>query len=82
MKEQFEAALQMIDAETTRLGDLVQSLVAQLGNRTDLTADQESTILTSLNAIGDKLKQIGNNVSNPVPNPTPDPNDGGGNIPV
>jgi hypothetical protein len=63
---QFQTALSEVDAETTRIGDYIAQLVAQL-NRTDLTDAQEAEVLAALAAAGDRLKGIGQTVETPVP---------------
>lgn len=73
--EDFQRALQAVDAETTRIGDYIQQLLSQL-NRTDLTDEQEATVLASLNAAADRLKGIGVSVETPVPPDTLPPVNG------
>jgi septation ring formation regulator EzrA len=69
--QQFQDALAAVDAETTRIGELIAQLVSQL-NRTDLTEAQEAEILASLTAASNRLKTVGADVTNPVPDPTPE----------
>jgi len=71
--EQFKAALSAVDAETTRIGDYIATLLAQL-NRTDLTEAQEAEVLAGLQAAADRLKTVGTSVEQPVPTtPLPAP---------
>jgi hypothetical protein len=72
---EFQAALDKIDAETTRIGTVIQDLLAQL-TRTDLDAAAEADILSKINQAAERLKSVGTSVENPVP-PT-DP----GEVPV
>ena len=64
--EDFQAALAAVDAETTRIGVLIQELLAKLAAG-GLTADEEAGILASLNAAGERLKAVGTSVEEPVP---------------
>ena len=64
--EDFQGALSQVDAETTRIGEYIESVLVQL-NRTDLTDAQEATVLASLQAAADRLKQVGVSVTQPVP---------------
>jgi len=63
---QFETAFAEVDAETTRIGDYIASVVAQL-NRTDLTDAQETEALAKLQAAADRLKGVGKSVETPIP---------------
>lgn len=62
----FQNALAQIDAETTRIGVYIESIVTQL-NRTDLTEEQETALHASLQAAADKLKGVGASVTTPIP---------------
>lgn len=64
----FKAALAKVDAETTRIGELIKKLVDQLANG-GLTAEQEAEALAGLKAAGEKLAGIGADAENPVPDP-------------
>lgn len=64
--EQFQAALQQVDQETTRIGNYIQQLLEQL-NRTDLTDAQEEQLLAAIGAAADRLRSVGTTVENPVP---------------
>ena len=63
---QFQTALTAVDAETTRIGVYIESILAQL-NRTDLTDAEETAVLASLQAAADRLKGVGASVETPVP---------------
>lgn len=63
---QFEQAFQAIDQETTRIGDYIETVLAQL-NRTDLSDAEEAEQLAKLHAAAERLKGVGASVENPVP---------------
>jgi len=63
---QFEAAFAEMDAETTRIGSYIESILSQL-NRTDLTDAEETAALAKLQAAADRLKAVGKTVEQPVP---------------
>lgn len=65
MKEDFDAVLASIDAETTRIADFIAALLEQQ-NRTDLTAVQEAELKTAMDAALLRLKSVGNPAT-PVP---------------
>src|SRR6185503_7601206 len=54
----FQAAFAEVDAETTRIGNYIEQILAQL-NRTDLTDAEEATVLASLQAAATRLKGVG-----------------------
>ncbi len=57
---EFEAAFAELDAETTRIGAVIDDLVAKL-NAGGLTAEQETAILAQVKAETDKLRALGAN---------------------
>lgn len=64
--EAWQAAFREIDAETTRIGVYIETVVAGL-NRTDLTDAQEAVLLTDLQAAATKLKGVGKTPEQPIP---------------
>lgn len=68
--EEFAAAFKVVDDETTRIGQLVIDLVAQLAAG-GLTKEQEEAIFTQITGHGERLKTIAVNPANPVPDPLP-----------
>lgn len=64
--EDFQAALAAVDAETTRIADYIQQLLAKL-QTTGLSETEEAQVLADLNAATDRLRSVGTSVENPVP---------------
>lgn len=62
----FAELLAAIDAETTRIGVKIQTLIDQLAAG-GLSAEDEATVLAGLGAAADKLKGIGVDPADPVP---------------
>ena len=68
----FATVIASIDAETTRIGTKIDTLVTQLANK-GLTAEEEASVLAQLSTAANRLKTIGADPENPVP-VDPDPN--------
>lgn len=64
--EDFQAALSAVDTETTRIGDYIATLTKQLAAG-GMTAEQEASVLTGLQAAAERLKGVGSSVQQPVP---------------
>jgi hypothetical protein len=62
----FTELLTAVDAETTRIGAKIQTLIDQLAAG-GLSAEEEATVLAGLGAAADKLKGIGVDPADPVP---------------
>lgn len=65
---QFADAFAVVDTETTRIGELVISLVAQIKGG-GLTEAEEQVAFDRLVAAGENLKKIAADPGNPVPEP-------------
>ncbi len=62
----FQAALEAVDAETTRIAGYIQELLAKLAAG-GLTEEEESTVLANLGAAAERLKGVGVSPETPVP---------------
>jgi archaellum component FlaC len=65
-QQQFETALNRIDAATTAIATQLRDLKEQLTNA-GLSADVEAQVLTRLETAATQLEAVGQSVENPVP---------------
>jgi len=64
--ENFQELVSAFNVETSRLGDLLQELLAKLAAG-GLTADQEAAVFADLTAVRTRLAVLGTNPSDPIP---------------
>lgn len=64
--QEFQSAFDAVNAETTRIGALIQSLTERLAE-TGLSAEDEAATLAQLSAAGERLRAVGASVTEPVP---------------
>lgn len=78
--EQFEAALNRIDAATTNIANELRDLKDQIAGQ-GLSAEVEANVLARLEAKATQLEEMSQTVENPVPEPpiTEGPASGEGN---
>jgi Na+/phosphate symporter len=62
----YEELITKLDEATTKLGEKIKELVAKL-EEGGLTKEQEEANLAALDAIGDKLVEMGTDPAEPVP---------------
>ncbi len=65
-KTEFDALVAAIDAETTRIGNKIQDLLAQIAAG-GLTPAEEQAALDAIGAAAERLKLVGADPAAPVP---------------
>jgi hypothetical protein len=66
LADDLKAGIQKLNDETTKIGTVIDGLVAKLqaGNLSDA---EKAEVFAALNAVSDRLTALGNDPTNPVP---------------
>ena len=70
LADDLKAGIAALDAETTRVGQRIDALVARLAQGT-LSDAEKAEVMAALTAEADRLKVLGTDPSAPVPPPSP-----------